>query len=235
MTSFHPKTWIVCSGRTGSTLLTKIFMAMGANAGKAHNRDFEHKLLCLMNEVVILKMMNDLGIEHLRLWRESWMYACFPKGWFNWMWLNHHPALAAELKQAAPKLPQVLKDPRWSATLPFWLKHRIVWPNNILYFERPADQVAKSFAKVEGPHAQSVKKNLAYAKTAQTNLKAAVDAYEQQGVNVYRFNYPDYIENWRPMAQAVAECMLMDPGKAFEVAEEIIDPGKVHRYQGAGA
>lgn len=230
----NPRVWIITPGRTGSSVLQQIMQRCGFDIGKSSNSEYIP--------------VTDLNDKLLGPYKDTWMYKILS------------PEMVAKMRDGlvddfvkdritslSGKLPELVKDPRWSVTLPVWLSCKFLnLPDYVFSLHRDPEQCCLSWMNVLGMKKEelvNVRINLKQRTGLLDNCCSILGA---NGVNVYHLHYPQFLTTERQRLHMALTGILF-PGDTFEqdaymeqcetvsrrvyrAMEDIIKTEEIHTY-----
>jgi hypothetical protein len=226
-------TWIVTFGRTGSTFVFSMFKFLRCDVGyeKNEERFSEHPKLVEINEKIIDAMYSDLNHPYKHMITKDpggWFIKDPPDGWEKWLYDDEHPELRDIIQEGEQVLPKILKDPRWSLTLPLWVRYAVTLPRNIIYLTRDMDQAIQSWVLGrfqyydEGIKCIDIRKKI---------LERSLDDYAYRGIPIHRFKYPDFVRRPKAFIATLTDILKEDREIVAKIVMTIRDKSQMHRYK----
>lgn len=192
------KLWIVSTGGCGSTVLINILKELGFEYGKGRTVNVtEFDGATKINSKLIWHYfrMEDLP--------NGWMRSPMTNGWQQKLYHdNITPELKEEMIREATIFPEVVKDPRFSITLPTWLRFapRSLLPDNMIHLTRDVFQCAMTTV---GMKPKKYEEALEAVKLRMMNTAIALSHVHARHIRVFSVVYPDCLLKPEPLVDAV--------------------------------
>jgi hypothetical protein len=219
-------TWVVGQGRCGTTLFIESLQDLGVNIddgplGKSPNGS-EYCHLTRLNDKLIQEIYQPF----------KWQICAMPEGWEHTMYRAlPKPESIEAIQSLGPKLPHMVKDPRWSITLPWWMRFGVV-PKRIVYLKRDDVQNTHAWCGI-GTMQANADYAEAFKATEQRrkNLERCLKAYEETyGVKVFRLHHPDFILEPEKASEVIAELTGKTASEACAVIKARTNLAWMHYY-----
>lgn len=227
------KIWIVTFGRAGSTCVFSILKILGCDVGyKASSDNFsEHPKLVEINEYIIESLYRDLGHPQASTMAQrpdGWFLTSPPEGWHDWLFNDEHPDIANYIQENEKHLPPILKDPRWSITLPLWYRYAVTLPQHIIYLDRDINQAVNSWilrreiSSDQGIECLKIKRRI---------LNETLDNYAYRGIDHHYFEFPHFIRRPKKLIKLFADMFNEDVEMVARVVMLLRDKSQMHKYE----
>jgi hypothetical protein len=209
-----------------------MFKFLKCDVGYANNEErfSEHPKLVEINERIIDAMYTDLNHPYKDFITKrpgGWFVTPPPDGWEKWLFEDDHPELRDLIQEGEKGLPRILKDPRWSLTLPLWARYAVTLPRNIIYLTRDIDQAVQSWVLGRFEHYD---KGIECLEVRHNILERSLDEYAYRGIPIHKFKYPDFIRRPKPIVAALTDIMKEDRRLIAKIVMTIRDKAQLHRY-----
>jgi hypothetical protein len=205
--------WIAGLGHSGTTVCVEILRKCGMD----HGNGYEHSSAVNANKKVF---------EQLYAGESDWSVAWYRKPCEIPLELGQ--AQIGAIRTGAARMPQVVKDPRWSLTLPWWIRYTYQehLPRYLWILDRDPHQCAMSW-DYSSPHPQTLEN----VKLRRHQLSMGAEQARARGIRVWKFWYPDFL--LYPEMQfldAIAAAAGCSKGKAQRECDVCIKRKLLHRY-----
>jgi hypothetical protein len=191
----------------------------------------EHDDLVKLNDLIISRMRMELGedetYEKYQGNPGGWSWKPMPEGWEEWLFNTTHYEIVEEIQKVVPTLPNLLKDPRWSVTLPLFVLHSKILPDYVINLHRDPEQCASSWS-VSSP--VRLKDAIESIKLKDDNLDRSMMALQKRGVQCLTFEYPDYLLDTDEIIKTVNQIWRIPLEEVKTAFDKYIDKARMHEY-----
>lgn len=232
--------WLSGLGRSGTTALVCIFQELGYETSKdPETNPYEHPPVARLNDKIIQDLY-EMGypdqkkVARLDILEQKvvldWPMNPMPPIFFQYLNIMQHDQWETGIKEVLKDAPEVIKDPRWSVTLPLWLRYAEELPKWILTMFRKPEQVALSWQAGLGPP-KSWEDPVRSASLRAVNLFQACSRANEAGSKIICFKFPDVFMDLDAFTDRLQEVTNKDPKVLRSAINKVVDLSRIKEYR----